>query len=193
MRDDDPQIRHAGKAPKAPPKAECGRHPSEDPAGGAKEFGERGLPAASTDDIARRCGVNKRMIYYYFGSKEGLYLAALESVFENLVALEQEIEIEHLEPPAAIEAMINLKIDYYLDNPYFISFLSMENFYKARHLRKSKKLGDVQDSVDRGDRAHPQTRRTAAGSSGRMSSRSISTSRSARSASCIFRTSTRSA
>ena len=104
------------------------------------EFSERGLPAASTDDIAERCGVNKRMIYYYFGSKEGLYLAALESVFERLVALEREIEVEHLEPAAAIEAMVNLKIDYYIDNPHFVSFLSMENFYKARHLRKSKKL-----------------------------------------------------
>src|SRR4051794_9556957 len=105
------------------------------------EFGERGLPAASTDDIAERCGVNKRMIYYYFGSKEGLYLAALESVFENLVARERDINIEHLEPAAAIEAIINLKIDYYLENPRFISFISMENFYKACHLRKSSKLG----------------------------------------------------
>src|SRR6266436_5441825 len=82
------------------------------------EFSERGLSAASTDDIARRCRVNKRMIYYYFESKEGLYLAALESVFENLVALEKEIDVEHLDPPAAIEAMINLKIDYYLENPH---------------------------------------------------------------------------
>lgn len=105
-----------------------------------REFSERGLPAASTDDIAERCGVNKRMIYYYFGSKEGLYLAALESVYENLVAREKEINVEHLDPPAAIETMINLKIDYYLENPHFVSFLSMENFYKARHLRKSKKL-----------------------------------------------------
>src|SRR6185295_5801019 len=104
------------------------------------EFSERGLPAASTDDIAERCGVNKRMIYYYFGSKEGLYLAAQESVYEDLVALEKAIAIEHLDPPAAIEAMVNLKIDYYVANPHFISFLSMENFYKARHLRKSKKL-----------------------------------------------------
>ncbi len=105
------------------------------------EFSERGLPAASTDDIAERCGVNKRMIYYYFGSKEGLYLSALESVFEKFVALERAIDVEHLDPAAAIEAMINLKIDFYLDNPHFVSFLAMENFYKARHLRKSKKLG----------------------------------------------------
>ncbi|MEW6451517.1 MAG: TetR/AcrR family transcriptional regulator [Pseudomonadota bacterium] len=104
------------------------------------EFSERGLPAASTDDIAERCGVNKRMIYYYFGSKEGLYLAALESVYENLVALERAIDIEHLEPAAAIEALVNLKIDYYVENPHFVSFLSMENFYKAKHLRTSKKI-----------------------------------------------------
>src|SRR5271168_1331867 len=64
----------------------------------SSEFSERGLSAASTDSIAERCGVNKRMIYYYFGSKEGLYLATLESVFENLVELEKKIEIEHLEP-----------------------------------------------------------------------------------------------
>src|ERR1043166_4991379 len=75
------------------------------------EFSERGLPAASTDDIAERCGVNKRMIYYYFGSKEGLYLAALESLFERLVALEREIEVEHPEPAAATGAMGNLTIE----------------------------------------------------------------------------------
>jgi TetR/AcrR family transcriptional regulator len=104
------------------------------------EFGERGFAAASTDDMAERCGVNKRMIYYYYGSKEGLYLAALESVFENLVTREREIKIEDLDPAVAIETIINLKIDYYLQNPHFVSFLSMENLYKARHLRKSKKL-----------------------------------------------------
>ena len=103
-------------------------------------FSERGLAATSTDDIAARCGVNKRMIYYYFVSKEGLYLSALESVFEKLVAVGKEIAVEHLAPAAAIAAMINLKIDYYLKNPHFVSFLTMENFYKARHLRKSKKL-----------------------------------------------------
>jgi AcrR family transcriptional regulator len=104
------------------------------------EFSERGFRAASADHIAERCGVNKRMIYYYFGSKEGLYLAALESVFEALVTRERESHIEHLDPPAAIEAMINLKIDYYLENPHFVSLLSMENFHKAHYLRKSKKL-----------------------------------------------------
>jgi AcrR family transcriptional regulator len=104
------------------------------------EFGRNGLPDTSTDNIAARCKVNKRMIYYYFGSKDGLYLAALESVYEELVRLEREIEVDHLDPVAAVEALINLKVDYYVANPQFISFLTMENFYKARNLRKSKKL-----------------------------------------------------
>jgi AcrR family transcriptional regulator len=128
------------KTAKAPQKRNAGATRAKILQAALAEFSERGLAAASTDDIAERCGVNKRMIYYYFGSKEGLYLAALESVFEKLVALEKEIEVEHLDPPAAIEALINLKIDYYIENPHFTSFLSMENFYKARHLRKSKKL-----------------------------------------------------
>jgi len=128
------------KAAKAPQKRNADATRAKILQAALGEFSEHGLAAASTDDIAERCGVNKRMIYYYFGSKEGLYLAALESVFEDLVALEKEIAVEHLEPPAAIETMINLKIDYYIANPHFISFLSMENFYKARHLRKSKKL-----------------------------------------------------
>jgi len=128
------------KAAKAPQRRNADATRAKILRAALNEFSERGLPAASTDDIAGRCGVNKRMIYYYFGSKEGLYLAALESVYEKLVALEKEIEIEHLDPPAAIEVIINLKIDYYVANPEFISFLSMENFYKARHLRRSKKL-----------------------------------------------------
>src|SRR6476619_7857326 len=130
----------AGKSAKAPQKRNADATRTKILQAALTEFSERGLPEASTDAIAERCGVNKRMIYYYFGSKEGLYLSALESVFEKLVALENKIEVEHLEPAAAIEAIINLKIDYYLENPHFVSFLSMENFYNARHLRKSKKL-----------------------------------------------------
>src|SRR3954463_12687587 len=130
----------SGKSAKAPQKRNADVTRAKILQAALTEFSERGLPEASTDVIAERCGVNKRMIYYYFGSKEGLYLSALESVFEKLVALENKIEVEPLEPAAAIEAMINLKIDYYLDNPHFVSFLSMENFHKGRYLRKSKKL-----------------------------------------------------
>jgi AcrR family transcriptional regulator len=153
------------------------------------EFSEHGLPATSTDDIAKRGGVNKRMIYYYFGSKEGLYLAALESVFENLVALEKKIEVGHLEPAAAIEALINLKIDYYLANPHFVSFLSTENFYKARHLRNSKKLDMFKTPLTEVI-ARILKRGQRSGSTGRTSIPSTSMFLSVHYASCISRIST---
>ncbi|MGE3986554.1 TetR/AcrR family transcriptional regulator [Pseudorhodoplanes sp.] len=104
------------------------------------EFANRGLADARTDDIAARCGVDKRLVYYYFGTKEGLYLAALETAYADLTELERAIDVEHLEPKAAIARLINLKIDFYISNPHFISFLNMENLYKARTLRKSKRL-----------------------------------------------------
>jgi AcrR family transcriptional regulator len=107
-----------------------------------EEFSNQGLADARTDDIAARCGVNKRLVYYYFGSKEGLYLAALEKAYADLIELEREIDVEHLEPRAALAELINRKIDYYISSPHFISFLNMENLYKARTLRKSKRLND---------------------------------------------------
>lgn len=107
-----------------------------------EEFSNRGLPRARTEDIAARCKINKRMIYYYFGSKEGLYIAALESTYLKLAELEGQIDVEHLDPISAISKMINLKIDYYIANPHFISFLSMENLYKGANLRRSKRLNE---------------------------------------------------
>jgi TetR/AcrR family transcriptional regulator len=104
------------------------------------EFSRRGLPDARIDDIAAQSGANKRMIYYYFGSKERLYLAALESVYAELARLESRIDVDHLDPVTAVETLINMKIDYYIDNPHFVSFLGMENLYHARHLRRSRRL-----------------------------------------------------
>ncbi len=105
-----------------------------------EEFAEHGFADARAEGIAERCGVNKRLVYYYYGTKEGLYLEALEQAYANLAELERGIDVEHLEPRAAIAKLVNLKIDYYLSSPHFISFLNMENLYKARTLRKSKRL-----------------------------------------------------
>lgn len=49
-----------------------------------EEFSHEGVSGARTDEIARRAGVNKALIYYYFKDKEGLYGASLEQVFSGL-------------------------------------------------------------------------------------------------------------
>jgi AcrR family transcriptional regulator len=106
------------------------------------EFAARGLPDARIEDVAQRAGANRRMIYYYFGSKEGLYLAALEAVYDELIQEERKIDVNQLGPVEAITAMIDLKIDHYVRYPRFIAFLNMENLYRARHLKTSKRLRD---------------------------------------------------
>jgi AcrR family transcriptional regulator len=107
-----------------------------------EEFTARGLPEARIEDVAARAGANRRMIYYYFGSKEGLYLAALEAVYAELLDEEREIDVDSMDPVEAITTLVRLKINHYTRHPRFIAFVNMENLYQARHLRNSKRLGE---------------------------------------------------
>lgn len=114
-----------------------------------EEFAAHGLPHARIEDIADRAGANRRMIYYYFDSKEGLYLAALETVYAQLVEEERKIDVEKLDPVEAIAELVRLKIDHYTHYPNFITFLNMENLYQARYLKQSKRLRDFKTPFTR--------------------------------------------
>ncbi len=107
-----------------------------------RQFAARGLKDARIEDIAKRAGANRRMIYYYFGSKDALYLAALEGVYAQLMDEERKIDVDKLHPVAAITEIVRLKIEHYALHPEFISFLNMENLYQAKHLRRSKRIAD---------------------------------------------------
>jgi AcrR family transcriptional regulator len=107
-----------------------------------QEFAARGLKDARIEDVAERAGANRRMIYYYFGSKDGLYLAALESVYTQLMDEERKIDVDALHPIQAITELVRLKIDHYTQHPEFIAFLNMENLYRAEHLKHSKRITD---------------------------------------------------
>jgi AcrR family transcriptional regulator len=106
------------------------------------EFSARGLKDGRIEDVAKRAGANRRMIYYYFGSKDALYLAALEGVYAELMDEERKIDVDNLDPVDAITEIVRLKIEHYVRHPEFISFLNMENLYGAKHLRRSKRIAD---------------------------------------------------
>jgi TetR/AcrR family transcriptional regulator len=93
--------------------------------------------------IARKSGANKRMIYHYFGSKEGLYLAALERVYEGLRGEERTMDLDHLDPEVAIRRLVEFNFDYSHAHPELISLINNENLHRARHLRKSKKVREL--------------------------------------------------
>lgn len=108
-----------------------------------KEFAAKGLDAARIEDIADMAGANRRMAYYYFGSKEGLYLAALEQSYFELVQVEEAIDVDALGPIEAIEALVSAKFEHYVRYPHYIEFVKMENLYQARHLKKSRRIADM--------------------------------------------------
>jgi len=104
------------------------------------EFAEHGLGGARMDRIAERAGVNKRLIYYYFDSKERLFLAVLERAYEGIRGEEQQLNLTQVDPIEAIRRLIAFTWNYYLAHPEFLTLLNSENLHRARHLRQSTKV-----------------------------------------------------
>src|ERR1700754_2070726 len=101
------------------------------------EFAAYGLAGARVDRIAAEAGANKRMLYYHVGNKEDLYLAALEEAYEAIRQEERGLNLEHLDPPEAIERLIGFTWNYFLRNPEFLALLNTENLARARYLKRS--------------------------------------------------------
>ncbi len=112
-----------------------------------QEFAEHGLSGARIDAIAARMRTNKRMIYYYFGSKEGLYLATLEQVYGDIRSVEHELDLDSLTPSDAVRRIIEFTFDYQETHPDFIRLVSIENIHNGRHLAQSERLRSLNMSV----------------------------------------------
>ena len=107
------------------------------------EFAAKGLSGARVNAISSRARANKRLIYYYFGSKDGLYLAVLERVYEGLRGAERKLNLDHLEPETAIRRLIEFNFEYCRKHPELISLINNENLHQAKHLRKSSKVREL--------------------------------------------------
>ncbi len=103
-----------------------------------REFARNGLGGARVDVIADKARANKRMIYHYFGSKEGLFQTVLEAAYIDIRTAEQKLNLDHLAPELALERLVRFTWDYYLKNPEFITLVNSENLHRARHLKTSE-------------------------------------------------------
>jgi TetR/AcrR family transcriptional regulator len=104
------------------------------------EFARSGLAGARVDEIAARAGVNKQLVYHYFGDKDALYLAVLEWVYEEIRTQERKLNLEGLPPEQAIRKLIEASFDHLAAHPDFIVLLNDENRGGARHVRGSRRL-----------------------------------------------------
>jgi AcrR family transcriptional regulator len=104
------------------------------------EFSEKGLAGARIDVIAEAMRTSKRMIYYYFGSKEGLYVAVLEEAYRRIRQIETELHLEDLAPEDALRKLVGFTVDYQLANPDFVRLVMTENIHRGEYLAQSKSI-----------------------------------------------------
>ena len=112
-------------------------------AAATREFARHGLGGARVDRIAAGAGANKRMLYYYFQDKENLFLAALEERYAHIRNAERALDLEHLDPREALRKLVKFTWSYYLEHPEFLTFLNSENLHKGRHVRRSRRVREM--------------------------------------------------
>jgi AcrR family transcriptional regulator len=102
-----------------------------------------GLGGARVDSIAAQSGVNVRMLYYYFSSKDALFLAVLERAYGVIREAEKGLELERGEPADAVRRLVRFTWEFQLEHPEFITLLNSENLHQGRHLKKSAVVAEL--------------------------------------------------
>jgi AcrR family transcriptional regulator len=125
------------------------------------EFATNGFSGARVDEISARTATSKRMIYYYFGSKKGLYLAVLEAAYRGIRDIESGLNLDTLEPELAMKALVGYTFDYQNSHAEFVRLVMIENIHDAENLRGSsviqglneRIINSLQDIISRGQKA----------------------------------------
>jgi AcrR family transcriptional regulator len=111
------------------------------------EFGEKGLAGGRIDAIAAATQTSKRMLYYYFGSKEGLYLAALEHSYRKVREMESALHLDDMEPVAALRCLVTVSFDHHMNNENYIRLVMSENINRGRYLAQSPNIQELNRPV----------------------------------------------
>lgn len=125
--------RNAGRRDAAKTRARILRHAT-------KAFAKNGYDGARVDDIARRVGVSVTLLYHYFGSKEGLFVAVMEEAFLLIRRHHRDIELAELPPRDAIAEIANSLFDLFHEHQELANLLGSENLHRARHVSRSRTI-----------------------------------------------------
>ena len=112
-----------------------------------QEFAAKGLAGARIDAIADATHTSKRMIYYYFGSKEGLYLAVLEESYRRIRQTESNLQLADLPPADALAKLVGFTFDHHYGNQDFVRLVMSENIQRGEYLAQSKLIQELNVSV----------------------------------------------
>jgi AcrR family transcriptional regulator len=133
----------AGAAARAPAPRDPEARRAAILAAATGEFADKGLGGARVDEIARRAGVNKALLYHHFGAKDALFLAVLEHVYAGIREAEAGVDLEALPPLEAMASLVDFTFDYFVAHPEFLTLLNSENLHRGRHLSRSLRLREL--------------------------------------------------
>lgn len=108
-----------------------------------REFADKGLAGARIDAIADATRTSKRMIYYYFGGKEGLYVAVLEDAYRRIRVIEADLHLDDLPPEDALRKLVGFTVDYQWANPDFVRLVQTENILRGEYIAKSEAIREL--------------------------------------------------
>lgn len=111
------------------------------------EFAAHGYHGARVDEIASLTRTTKRMIYYHFGSKRQLYIAALERAYARIRTVERQVSVDDLDPLTALRRIAEVTFDHHEAHPDFIRLVSIENIHNAEHVKELATLVDLSGPV----------------------------------------------
>ncbi|MBC2691174.1 MULTISPECIES: TetR/AcrR family transcriptional regulator [Pseudomonas] len=111
------------------------------------EFVQQGLSGARVDAIAERIHTSKRMIYYYFGSKEQLYVEVLEKLYGNIRNTENRLQLAELAPREAIQRLVEFTFDHHDRNVDFVRIVSIENIHNAEYVKHSESIKAMNNTI----------------------------------------------
>jgi AcrR family transcriptional regulator len=124
--------------PEPPRKRDAERTKASLLAAALKEFSQQGYSGARIDKIAARARCNIRMLYHYFGNKKNLYLAVLESAYDNILQQEAKVQIDYDQPLEGVLALLKFVYDYFEKHPEFEGLLRTENMMQGKFVLRSQ-------------------------------------------------------
>lgn len=129
------------------PKASAHGHPGDTRESilqaAVKVFAERGLGGGRISLISRAARSNERMIYYYFGSKEKLFVEVLEKIYRDMWKAESALDLDLADPAGALAQIVRFTMDHYLAHPEMLALLNNENLHKGKYVSKSKTMKEL--------------------------------------------------
>jgi AcrR family transcriptional regulator len=103
-------------------------------------FTRDGYSGGRIEKISAEAESNDRMIYYYFGSKEKLFVKVLEHTYEQFNLAEATLQLDPATPVETLRQLVAFVWDYYVSHPEFVAILSIENLHKGKHAKQSSEL-----------------------------------------------------